>query len=213
MITNDGQYRTTKTLLGQFEEQPETWRRPVRRTRSCTSCRLTLLVLRHAISRASRRVRALRSGARPTRSANCTLRWSEPVLPGDGRSAGSPPSLGSRSNRSSVTRRAGMRRPAWPGCARSPRHSVYVSARPLNSWPTSSHRRPSASPRRHPLVARKIHAGRYRFSAANCRNAFNCSAVHALTFGDLAEVVEGGVAASATLRTTRLQRRASLSAA
>ena len=52
MITNDVQYRTTKTLLGQFEEQPETWRRPVRRTRSCTSCRLTLLVLRHAISRA-----------------------------------------------------------------------------------------------------------------------------------------------------------------
>ena len=122
MITNDGQYRTTKTLLGQFEEQPETWRRPVRRTRSCTSCRLTLLVLRHAISRASRRVRALRSGARPTRSANCTLCWSEPVLSGDGRSAGSPPSLGSRSNRSSVTRRAGMRTGRLPlGAVRGPR--------------------------------------------------------------------------------------------
>ena len=42
---------------------------------------------------------------------------------------------------------------------------------------------------------------------------YSCSAVHALTFGDLAEMVDGGVAASGTLRTTRLQRNTSFRAA
>ena len=74
------------------------------------------------------------------------------------------------------------------------------------------HRSPRHSPRRHPVVARKIHAGRYRLSAAKSRKARSWSAVHA--FGrERAAAADGGVAASATLRDTRFHRRASFSAA
>ncbi len=143
MITNDVQYRTTKTLLGSSRKQPETSRRvwPVRRTRSCTNSRSTQQKHRRRIS-GSRSPSTSNSGparlrrSRPTRSATCPPCWSEPVSPGDGRSGGSQPNLGSRSNRFSVTRRTDMRPPVWPGYVRSPTHSAYASARPASSWPT-----------------------------------------------------------------------------
>ena len=144
MITNDVQYRTTKTLLGQFEDAASNLETGLAGARNKKLRQLQIdAVQAQAQDRAveiaeyegnSDPVRRRRS--RPTRSATCRPWLSGLVLLGAGRSAASLPSLASRSNRSSVTRRTGMRPPAWPGCARSPTRSVCASARPVNSRPT-----------------------------------------------------------------------------